>query len=479
MKSKKILAAIISSILLLHGSYLFPQKAEETTDPNCIIGNEDMKKEGRFVGGFQDITTKSKMLIISVKGKNITIFFKDDTRWSWADGITDIDSLRDKKGTCISIDFKKSGSQFISDSITIMPPYKVPLDQLIDNKEMKRLMGDIPPYNNNLYILDNRPFWRYSEGYIPGAICVPLEEMNKESGLKKLPADKNAILVFYCGGPNCKFSPLGAKIAKEKYGYKNVKVYHPGHPDWMAKLNVSEVNAKFVKGQIDKEMPMILFDIRKNPKNEHIPGSVLFSTSKFNEYKNSLPVSDKAKKTTPIIIYGKDQKDDKEAFKAAELFSAIGYRYVSVLDGGFEAYKNEKGKIALNKYLNKVKFSPKLYPGQIFPDEFIAMLKKGMPANAVFIDARESNEIAENPDMTLLGAKNISLSLLPDEISNFDNDKIYYFSCTTGARAKMARDLTSAAGFKAYYIQSDIETRDGSIIFDKKNKITPDIIKKK
>ena len=52
---------------------------------------------------------------------------------------------------------------------------------------------------NELMLVDARPKKaKYDKGYIPSAISIPDSEFDKLKG--KLPADKNTLLVFYCGG---------------------------------------------------------------------------------------------------------------------------------------------------------------------------------------------------------------------------------------------------------------------------------------
>jgi len=52
---------------------------------------------------------------------------------------------------------------------------------------------------NELLLVDSRPKKaKYDKGYIPSAISIPDSEFDKLKG--KLPADKNTLLIFYCGG---------------------------------------------------------------------------------------------------------------------------------------------------------------------------------------------------------------------------------------------------------------------------------------
>jgi rhodanese-related sulfurtransferase len=52
---------------------------------------------------------------------------------------------------------------------------------------------------NEMILVDARPKKaKYDKGYIPSAISIPDSEFDKLKG--KLPADKNTLLIFYCGG---------------------------------------------------------------------------------------------------------------------------------------------------------------------------------------------------------------------------------------------------------------------------------------
>ena len=50
------------------------------------------------------------------------------------------------------------------------------------------------------FLVDSRPATRYAAGHIPSSISIPVELMSK-NGAELLPADKDIMLVFYCGGP--------------------------------------------------------------------------------------------------------------------------------------------------------------------------------------------------------------------------------------------------------------------------------------
>ena len=79
-------------------------------------------------------------------------------------------------------------------------------------------------------VLDVNGTASYQAGHIPGAIDF---RAKKAELAKILPADKNALVVAYCGGPTCNAYSAAAKAAKE-LGYTNVKHLSAGISGWKA-----------------------------------------------------------------------------------------------------------------------------------------------------------------------------------------------------------------------------------------------------
>lgn len=73
-------------------------------------------------------------------------------------------------------------------------------------------------------VVDARGADAFAEGHIDGAINY---------GKAELPSDKNAKLVFYCGGLKCPMAEKAAKAAIQS-GYKNVMVFKGGWAEWSA-----------------------------------------------------------------------------------------------------------------------------------------------------------------------------------------------------------------------------------------------------
>ena len=105
------------------------------------------------------------------------------------------------------------------------PDYKV-YPSLVDAAFVK----DVVDQKQIGLLIDSRPKRKkYDMGHIPGAISMPFSGFEKTQGL--LPADKGALLVFYCEGWKCPLSHNAAHVA-QMLGYVNVKVYADGYPGW-------------------------------------------------------------------------------------------------------------------------------------------------------------------------------------------------------------------------------------------------------
>jgi rhodanese-related sulfurtransferase len=77
-------------------------------------------------------------------------------------------------------------------------------------------------------IIDVNGSSSFKAGHVPGAIDF---SANKADLASKLPADKDALIVAYCGGPACSAYKSAANAA-EKLGYKNIKHLSAGISGW-------------------------------------------------------------------------------------------------------------------------------------------------------------------------------------------------------------------------------------------------------
>ena len=104
----------------------------------------------------------------------------------------------------------------------------------ISHDELKKAMKE-----NKVTLIDVNGSETYKQGHIPGAIDF---EANEEKLAAKLPDDKNALVVAYCGNERCKAYQAGASKAKA-LGYTNVKHYSKGIAGWKSAGEKTEPGA--------------------------------------------------------------------------------------------------------------------------------------------------------------------------------------------------------------------------------------------
>jgi rhodanese-related sulfurtransferase len=82
--------------------------------------------------------------------------------------------------------------------------------------------------NGDVTVLDVRPQEEYQAGHVPGALSVPLKELERR--LSELPRDRE--IVAYCRGPYCVLAVEAVKLLRIK-GFRAVRMEH-GVPEWRA-----------------------------------------------------------------------------------------------------------------------------------------------------------------------------------------------------------------------------------------------------
>jgi len=156
----------------------------------CLKCHAELKKMDNVVAGdFQSRSHKASSIAVKVApGKVQVIKFTAQTK---VKNVPSIKKLR--KPIPVQVHYVKRGHDLVATEIVAKPVIKVPKDQLIDVKQMAALVK-----KGGFTLVDSRPAIRYQEGHIPGAISIPFPKMPEL--MHKLPKDKNALIVFYCGG---------------------------------------------------------------------------------------------------------------------------------------------------------------------------------------------------------------------------------------------------------------------------------------
>ena len=309
------------------------------------------------------------------------------------------------------------------------------------------------PMAPGIMLIDARPKRaKYDKGHIPMSVSIPDSQFAKMTG--KLPKDKNALLIFYCGGPKCKLSHKSARKA-EALGYKNVKVFSAGYPGWMkVKGNYASVSADYMKKQIDGKADMVIVDARPKRKKYdkgHLPGAISIPDMQFDKFKGQLP-QDKNK----LLVFYCGGLKCKLSHKSAAKAIAMGYTNVKVFSTGYPAWK----KVAAASAPVTVKAGKE--EGSIDIETFKKIVAQN-PESVMLIDVRDSDEFKTG---SLKTAVNIPVDDLEAKIKTLPKDKPVIFICGTGARSGesyyMVQDVRP--GMKnVFYLDAEMTVhKDGS-----------------
>jgi rhodanese-related sulfurtransferase len=315
---------------------------------------------------------------------------------------------------------------------------------IVDAKFVKTHLA--VPMPENVMIIDARPYKvKFTKGHIPGAISIPLSEFDKKANL--LPTDKNALLIYYCEGVKCKLSHKSATKA-EKLGYKNVKVYAKGYPEWVSlKGNYGSVAAEYVAKQIAENNSVIVDSRPKQTKFDkgHIPTAINIPFTQFDVLSGKLPRD----LNTPLTFYCgglKCRLSHKSAAKALE----IGYTNVKVFDKGYPEWKKTYGETSGTFQAKAGKVE-----GSIDLDQFKSIIANN-PKSILLIDVRDADEFAKGSFKTAI---NIPVENLESKIKDFADDKSIVYVCSTGARSGEAFYMTKEVRNSlkdVYYVEAEI-----------------------
>ena len=97
--------------------------------------------------------------------------------------------------------------------------------------ELKKAIAD-----KKVVVIDVNGSESYKSGHIPTALNFADVQSNLSGAL---PADKDALVVAYCGGPSCNAYTRAANAAV-KMGYTNVKHLSAGISGWLQAKELTE-----------------------------------------------------------------------------------------------------------------------------------------------------------------------------------------------------------------------------------------------
>lgn len=349
-----------------------------------------------------------------------------------------------RKGSESRVDTALVGGVRTITVLALKPKLKVAEEKQVKTAELEKLVA-MGPEKGKYLLFDARPFPRYAEGYIPTADSLPFPAFEQQKA--KLPADKGALVIYYCAGVTCAMSPA-ALAATEKLGYTNVKVYHEGLPVW-SKTNPGALSPKLLQeAWLAKGQPIVVLDARKLPTKGIIPGAAALADTAPAALEEVLKLK---KLRPPVVVY--DEAGGDSSVRVAKALVAQG-QPAMVLTGGLAAWTAAGLPIADAMPVAAVAFTPKPKPGELPVDEFRKLVAAPHPGTLI-LDVRAEDELA---DGVFPGSVNIPATQLPARLAELPRDERIVTHCSTGTRAEMTYHVLKQAGFpKVAYLNAGVD----------------------
>ncbi len=303
-------------------------------------------------------------------------------------------------------------------------------------------------------LIDARPARKYAQATIPGALNLPDTKFAKYyPELEKLGVTKDVEVITFCGGFKCIKSLHDAKMLRDR-GFKNVKIYLAGMPDWKKHNTYVEIGLEAAYKKLGKATFVDARPARKFKKGT-IAGSINIPDTKFMKKENQakylklLPQD----KNAEIIVYCGGYHCVKSHNVANILVKDYGYKNIKVMAAGLPGWKKagyvaKESKVKAGKAASVAATSAAIKlgaeEGTVDKEWFKTIIDPASrPKNIIIVDVRSPSEYAEGH---VEGAVNIPVDLIfasddsgctvvPPKIDKLTAKGDVIFMCASGGRA--------------------------------------------
>ena len=391
-------------------------------------------------GRIQVVSKQAATIQIDVKGQKVVVRTDTDTQFDGAAGLKDLNPPD-------LVEVERQPGQAATRIKKIV--FGLPPGVEISVEELLKIMTGGQAYN----LFDARPVKRFGDAHIPSASpAFPKDE----NFLSLLPADKDALLVFYCGGPTCPYTGEAVGKAQEA-GYTNLKGFQAGLPGWKKSKLPVHSEATWLARNLNTQH--VILDVRDKAASSqsHIQGAVALPQTELQAMTQRFIAEQKVPELpgvtdlrAPVVVYA-DSHTSKEALLAYKELRNWGYTGTTVLNGGLSNWAaaglpTEQGAAATT-----IVYEKKLAPGAIAPKEFVALEESR--DGVLFVDVRTDQEAAAG---VIRDALHIPLEQLEDRYADLPKDKEIILYCANGIRAEMAYQTLDKLGFKTRFLNETI-----------------------
>ncbi len=449
MNNLILASALIASITLHLSAEGSPRPAAAKICTTCHTTDA-----GNLRGHFDNLALKNSSFQLKIDERiEVLKYDKAQVKVVTPEPAADVDAAFKSiaKGHEVRVQYTEKDGVKTATVVAVKPPVKLAANETITFDEVQKLVA-MGPDKGRYFLFDSRPAPRFMEGAIPTAVNLPFPAFDKN--LEKLPADKGALVIFYCSGKTCNMSP-GSLAKARKLGYTNAKVFVDGMPAWTKKQYGVLSPASLKAAYFDTATPLVILDTRPaaDAAKGFVKGAVAMDPARMAELLKTLPA---AKLKPPVVVVDETGGDTARAV-ALELVKA-GYVGVNVLSGGFKAWQAAALPTETGALLARATFVPKPRPGSISPVAFTKLAELA-PAlrGAIILDVRNSDETKNG---IIKGAVVIPEPQLLARLSELPKGLPIICHCSTGIRAELAYHLLKEKGYDTKFLPTEITIID-------------------
>jgi hypothetical protein len=155
--------------------------------------------EGVVRGKIVSVAPEFRTLNVTVGPLVWIVKYGDDLKVKEGDKLSGPGTLksipRDRE---IAVTFTGAETKPFAVQVAVKQPYKVAAEKVLPVDKVQELVTR-GPEQGKFFLFDSRPGPMFAEGHIPGAVSLPYAAF-KEKAAAMLPANKGALVIFYCAG---------------------------------------------------------------------------------------------------------------------------------------------------------------------------------------------------------------------------------------------------------------------------------------
>jgi hypothetical protein len=194
--TKRVAMRAAALAVLLGGSSARAGQRPNTME-SCKLCHQPA--DGVVRGKMVSVAPAQKSLNVTVGPLVWIVKYGDDLKVKEGDKLSGPEALkslpRDRE---IAVTFTGPETRPVASQVAVKQPFKLAAEKVLQVERMKELIakGTGP---GRFFLFDSRPAPMFAEGHLPGAVSLPYAAF-KEKAAAILPADKGALVVFYCAG---------------------------------------------------------------------------------------------------------------------------------------------------------------------------------------------------------------------------------------------------------------------------------------